>query len=178
MSPAGVATPMLSYADSDEGVGRGLQQALLPTEGKIARERERESEREREREREREGYVAILAQVLHPLFGGLCCPLSSGRGAGGLAWAVTPGEPFRFPSAVLESHVRSRVLKWPFRPFRAAGPLTAAPFGGGPPVGGKTILFDCGTHGQLPGATPTGDGEQRQTVSLMQRGGGDLHSRL
>ena len=86
-----------------------------------------------------------------------------------MAWAVTPGEPFRFPSAVLESHVRSRVLKWPFRPFRAAG---------GPPVGGKAILFDCGTHGQLPGATPTGDGEQRQTVSLMQRGGGDLHSRL
>ena len=132
---------------------------------------QQESKRERERE-------AILAQVLHPLFGGLCCPLSSGRGAGGLAWAVTPGEPFRFPSAVLESHVRSRVLKWPFRPFRAAGPLTAAPFGGGPPVGGKAILFDCGTHGQLPGATPTGDGEQRQTVSLMQRGGGDLHSRL
>ena len=96
--------------------------------------------REQKRERERE---AILAQVLHPLFGGLCCPLSSGGGAGGLAWTVTPGEPFRFPSAVLESHVRSRVLKWPFCPFRAAA--------------GKAILLDGGTRGQLPGATPTGE---------------------
>ena len=80
-------------------------------------------------------------------------PSFIGGGAGRLAWTVTPGEPFRFPSAVLESYVRSRVLS----PFRAAGPLTAAPFGGGPSVGGKAILFDGGTRGQLLGATPTGE---------------------
>ena len=108
----------------------------------------RERERERERKKERQ---------LHPLFGGLCCPLSSGGGgggAGGLAWTVTPGEPFRFPSAVLESHVRNRVLKWPFVLFAPPDP---GPLRGWPVSRGKAILLDCGTRGQLPGATPTGE---------------------
>ena len=139
-----------------------------------AREEGRSLAKERETERERE-----MAQVLHPLFEGLCCPLSSGGGSRRVGLDCNSRRAFRFPSAVLESYVRSRLLKWPFCPFRAAGPLTAAPFGGAPSVGGKAILLDDGTRGQLPGAQPQpGNDEQRPIMSPMQRGGGDLHSRL
>ena len=117
-------------------------------------ESERVNERESEREREREPFWLKCCTLC---LGAGAALFHRGGGAGGLAWTVTPGEPFRFPSALLESHVRSRVLKWPFCPFRAAGPLTAAPFGGGPPVGEKAILLDGGTRGQLPGATQLGE---------------------
>ena len=68
-------------------------------------------------------------------------------------------------SAVLESHVRSRVLKWPCRPFRATRPLTTAPFGGGPSVGGGSYYLTVELKGNFPGP-PRGDGEQRQRVLL------------
>ena len=76
MSPAGVATPMLSYADSDEGVGRGLQQALLPTEGKIARERE----------------SSHFGSSVHTLYLGVCAPPCAGGERRGVALGCTPEE--------------------------------------------------------------------------------------
>ena len=90
MSPAGVATPMLSYADSDEGVGRGLQQALLPTEGKIARERERERARERERERKR-GVRSHFGSSAAPFVWGLVLPSFIGEGSRRVGLGCNPG---------------------------------------------------------------------------------------
>ena len=98
MSPAGVATPMLSYADSDEGVGRGLQQALLPTEGKIARERER---------------VAILAQVSTPCTWGSARLLVPGGRGGALLWAVPRRSCPCLDPVALESPAVAIALKRP-----------------------------------------------------------------
>ena len=100
----------------------------------------------KKRERERGSHFGSSAA---PLLGGLCCPLASG-GSWGVNLDCASRGAFPVSPAVLEAtRPLPRCLRGPAQHFTSPEPDRGPPSGGGPPVGGRGILFACGPPSDL-----------------------------
>ena len=104
-------------------------------------------ERWRTKERARERGSHFDSSVA-PVFGGLCRPLVRAGRQGVDLDCHSRGAFLSFPELLEFSRPPPLCLRGPFN-FAPLEPDRGRPSGGGPPVGGKGILPDCGPLGDL-----------------------------